>query len=219
MCLECQAPLGELLSLRTYGRAFSRTDRPSFRVRWSDDGQVVSWADGKLCLSDFRCFAQRSIESAETLLDQMMYGSRPMIDLNSLHDDMSAMKHGYSFIQDPRNKLTTKYLELSSEACLSSVNGLMSGESWNSKAVQNYLDQDHELLKQLGLVMHLTGGQAPRSTELSVLNARMARLLRAAYTYTMERFVTSRDIRKLVGPQIRNSKSPVTSHHIPARSL
>jgi hypothetical protein len=166
MCLGCQAPLGELLSLRTYGRAFSRTDGPSFRVRWSNDRQVVSWADGKLCLSDFRCFAQRSIESAETLLDQMMYGSRPMIDLNSLHDDMSAMKHGYSFIQDPRNKLTTKYLELSSEACLSSVNGLMSGESWNSKAVQNYLDQDHELLKQLGLVMHLTGGQAPRSTEL-----------------------------------------------------
>ena len=33
MCLGSQAPLGELLSLRSYGRAFSRTDGPSFRVR------------------------------------------------------------------------------------------------------------------------------------------------------------------------------------------
>lgn len=37
MCLSCQAPLRELLSLRTYDRAFSRIDGPSFRVRWSDD--------------------------------------------------------------------------------------------------------------------------------------------------------------------------------------
>lgn len=29
----CQAPMGELLSLRSYGRAISRTDGPRFRVR------------------------------------------------------------------------------------------------------------------------------------------------------------------------------------------
>ena len=125
MCLSCQAPLGELLSLRTYGRAFSRTDGPSFRVRWSDDGQTVSWANGKLCMSDFRSFAQRSIELARTLLDQMMYGLRPRFDMNSLHDEMSVVKHGYSFVQDPRNNLSTKYLELSSQACLDPENGLM----------------------------------------------------------------------------------------------
>jgi hypothetical protein len=32
MCFGCQAPIGELLSLRSYGRAFSRSDGPSFRV-------------------------------------------------------------------------------------------------------------------------------------------------------------------------------------------
>lgn len=166
MCLGSQAPLGELLSLRSYGRAFSRTDGPSFRVRWSDDGETVSWADGKLCLSDFRSFAQHSIDSADALLHEMMYGMRPRLDLSRLHDDMSVTKQGYSFVQDPRNSLAMKYLELSSQACLDSGNGLMSGESWNSKAVRHYLDRDHELLKQLGLIMYLSGGQAPRSTEL-----------------------------------------------------
>ncbi|KAK3680383.1 hypothetical protein LTR37_021276 [Vermiconidia calcicola] len=37
MCLSCQSPMGELLSLRTYGRAISRSDGPSFRVQWSED--------------------------------------------------------------------------------------------------------------------------------------------------------------------------------------
>ena len=112
-------------------------------------------------------FAQRSIELAKALLDRMMYGLRPRFDLDSLHDEMSIVKHGYSFVQDPRNNLSTKYLELSSQACLDPENGLMSGESWNSKAVRHYLHQNEELLKQIGLLLHLTGGQAPRSTELS----------------------------------------------------
>jgi hypothetical protein len=42
----------------------------------------------------------------------------------------------------------------------------MSEENWNLKAVRHYLDQDHELLRQLGLIMYLSRGQAPRSTEL-----------------------------------------------------
>jgi hypothetical protein len=32
MCLGSQAPIGELLSLRSYGRASSRSNGPSFRV-------------------------------------------------------------------------------------------------------------------------------------------------------------------------------------------
>lgn len=96
-----------------------------------------------------------------------MYRLRPGFDLNSLYDKMSVVKHGYSFVQDPRNNLSTKYLELSSQACLDPENGLMSGESWKSKAVRHHLNQNDELLKQLGLILHLTRGQAPRSTELS----------------------------------------------------
>ncbi|KAM0722087.1 hypothetical protein Q7P37_003013 [Cladosporium fusiforme] len=166
MCLGSQAPLGELLSLRSYGRAFSRTDGPSFRVRWSDDGETVSWADGKLRLSEFRSFAQRAVDSADEFLREMMYGMRPRFDLTRFRDDMSVTKQGYSFVQDPRNDLATKYLDLSSQACLDSENGLMSGKSWNLKAVRHYLDRDHELLKQLALIMYLSGGQAPRAPEL-----------------------------------------------------
>lgn len=106
------------------------------------------------------------MDSGNALLREMMCGIRPNFDLSRLYDDMSITKQGYSFVQDPRNNLAIKYLELSTQACLDSENGLMSGESWNTNAVRHYLDQDHELLKQLGLIMYLSGGQAPRSTEL-----------------------------------------------------
>ena len=46
MCHGCQALMGEFISLRKYGRAISHSDGPSFRVRWSDDGETVSWDDG-----------------------------------------------------------------------------------------------------------------------------------------------------------------------------
>jgi hypothetical protein len=42
MCSGLQAPMSELLSLRSYGRAISRSDGPSFRVNWHEDDQVVS---------------------------------------------------------------------------------------------------------------------------------------------------------------------------------
>jgi hypothetical protein len=35
--------MNELLSLRDYGRVIGRSDGPSFRVTWSEDGETVSW--------------------------------------------------------------------------------------------------------------------------------------------------------------------------------
>jgi hypothetical protein len=52
--------------------------------------------------------------------------------------------------------------QLSSQACLNSENGLISGESWNLEAVRHYLVQAHDLLKQLDLIMYLSGGQSCR---------------------------------------------------------
>jgi hypothetical protein len=158
------------------------------------------------------------MDSADVLLYKMMYRLRPVLNLSSLRNDMSVIKQGYSFVQDSRNNLATKYLKLSSQACLDSESGLMSGESWNLKAVRHYLDQDHELLKQLSLIMYLSGGQAPRSTEsYSVSNARMARLPHAACIYTTAPFVTSHAIQKVAEQPMRNFKSPVTFRRAQAR--
>ena len=53
MCHGCQAPMGESISLRNYDRAISQSDVPSFRVQWSDEGETISWDDGRLDMINF----------------------------------------------------------------------------------------------------------------------------------------------------------------------
>jgi hypothetical protein len=101
MCLGSQAPLGELLSLRSYGRASSRSDGTSFRVHWSDDGQTVSWVDGSLTMAQFRGIGRGALEHAISCCGRVMYRWSPSIDISTLKDVLSDISYGYSFVTDP----------------------------------------------------------------------------------------------------------------------
>lgn len=140
MCLGSQAPMGELLSLRSYGRALSRSDGPSFRVNWSADGETVSWdagmeGVGKLTMLDFRTLGRRAVANSSASLTTLLYGwSPPKLTLDNIRDTLSNQEYGYSFVRDPANWLSSAYLELSSRACLDSVDGLMKKGGWNMAA-------------------------------------------------------------------------------------
>ncbi|KAL8911339.1 MAG: hypothetical protein Q9171_003466 [Xanthocarpia ochracea] len=166
MCLSCQAPMGELLSLRSYGRAISRSDGPSFRVQWSDDSEVVMWDGAELSINHFRQLGCYAVQTATILIAQLMYGVRLISRLDSISDSISNVAQGYSFVQDPANGLATAHLDLSTRACLDPLDGLMMSERWNTPAVYRYLKKEADLLIQLMLIMYLRGGQAPRLTEL-----------------------------------------------------
>lgn len=166
MCHGCQAPMGELLSLRSYGRALSRTDGPSFRVNWSDDSETVSWDGGSLRMADLRRMGQHMVQLAEASLARLMYGMPARIQLSKLQDRLSNQNQGYCFVQDPANNLSSAYLELSSRACLDPIGGLMASERWKLDAVQRYLKEETELLVSVMLLCFLYGGQAPRTSEM-----------------------------------------------------
>lgn len=166
MCLSCQAPTCELLSLRSYGRAISRSDGPNFRVQWSDDSEVVIWDGAKLSMNHFRQLGCHAVQTATTLIARLMYGVRPMTRLDSIIDSISNVAQGYSFVQDPANGLASAHLDLTTRASLDPMDGLMLSERWNYPAVHRYLKEEADLLIQLMLIMYLRGGQAPRLTEL-----------------------------------------------------
>lgn len=117
-------------------------------------------------MQHFRQLGDRALESANASLIRLMYGITPTIRLESMADRISNMTSGYSFVQDPTNELFSAYLNLSSRACLDPMDGLMFSERWNLDAVHRYLKEEAYFLTQLMLVMHLRGGQAPRSPEL-----------------------------------------------------
>ena len=157
--------MGELLSLRTYGRAVSRSDGPSFRVSWSEDSNTIVWDDGRMHLNQFRELGLSALRETKASLDRLLYGLQPNIELDRVLDRLSNTAQGYSFVSDAANNFSTAYLELSDLACLDSVDGLMSSERWNFQAVCRYLKEETTLLANLMLLMHFRGGQAPRSTE------------------------------------------------------
>ncbi|KXH35058.1 hypothetical protein CSAL01_11075 [Colletotrichum salicis] len=98
MCLASQAPLGEMKSLLAYGRALARSDGPSFLFRWSDDGQVLHWDDGRLSLHQFKSIAQDVLQRTASAVDRLMYGWSPACDLAGIKDRMANTSRGYSFV-------------------------------------------------------------------------------------------------------------------------
>ncbi|OHW95957.1 hypothetical protein CSPAE12_05386 [Colletotrichum incanum] len=167
MCLASQAPLGEFLSLRAYGRTVSPADGPNFRFNWSDDGQTISWDDGRLSLQQFRSLAHDMVRHTASAVDRLMYSWHPVFDLSKTKDRMANTHQGYSFISEPANGLQEAYLDLSQRACLSSIDGLLSKEGWLLRWVQRYIDDSEALLSALFALIHLTGGQAARGSELA----------------------------------------------------
>jgi hypothetical protein len=81
LCHGVAAPVGELLSLRAYGRTVSRTDGRSFRVDWMDDGDVLKWDDGEISMSRFRQMGYRVLEMINELTIDLLSGFQGELDL------------------------------------------------------------------------------------------------------------------------------------------
>jgi hypothetical protein len=73
---------------------------------------------------------------------------------------------GFSFTRHPGNKLADAYLQLSARACAVKDGGLLCNGELNHAAVFEYVRRKEAFLETLMAILHTTGGQAPRSTEL-----------------------------------------------------
>jgi hypothetical protein len=167
MTTGAPSALEELQSLRDFGRVMSRTDAPSFLLRWSDDGQVVSYGDNfSLTIEKYRCLAKYFLTKADELCNTVMFDLIPDIDLSSIKDDLGNAQHGFSFVQHPQNKLADAYLELSSKACTTRRGGLVKNGHWDWGAVFHYEKQADALADMLAGGLHTSCGQLPRASEI-----------------------------------------------------
>ncbi|KAH9204432.1 hypothetical protein DL95DRAFT_496407 [Leptodontidium sp. 2 PMI_412] len=164
------SPLEEFQSLRDFGRVIARTDPPSFLLRWSDDGETVSYGDDfSLNMESFRGLAEHFLAKAEELCDGLMFSLNPVIDLAKVKDDLTNTQYGFSFVQHPANKLADTYLDLSAKACTTRRNGLFRDNRWDWKAIFSYRKTAESLLEMIGGVFQTDGGQVARVSELASL--------------------------------------------------
>ncbi|XP_014550613.1 hypothetical protein COCVIDRAFT_42919 [Bipolaris victoriae FI3] len=170
--------MNELLSLRDHGRVISRSDGPSFRVTWSEDGQVVSWDNAQLSMAQFRQISHDNLLAASPLCKQLMYGWSPLFDLSCIHDNLACTTAGYSFVTDTANGLAELYLDLSRRASLDTVSGLMTDNDWNRQAVRQYLDQYSEMTELVMLLAYLHCNGPSTSRGICVYSRKMALVFR-----------------------------------------
>ena len=166
MCVESMSPISEMFGLLTDGCALAQSEGPTIFFRWSDDDQTVSFREHSLHLAQFRQFAKSLIDITQDCGDQLMYQWNPTISTSQLQDEISCQQPGYSFVQDPRNRLQHQYLELLSRTCAPGPKALVQDNRWNLQSVSQYLQLHEQHLANIMLVMHLWCGLPARCSEL-----------------------------------------------------
>ncbi|KAK7575421.1 hypothetical protein V3481_017381 [Fusarium oxysporum f. sp. vasinfectum] len=141
MVMGSQSSFEGFVSLRAYGCVAARNDMPSCLLYWSDDGQSVGWGQGvEISMGQFRALTEYLIKEVNSLCNSLMFGLEPDIDLSQIKDDMTNNDNGYSFVMDPKNKLTSAYLDLLTRACTARHGCLSRGKG--SKAVGGIVEDE-----------------------------------------------------------------------------
>jgi hypothetical protein len=183
MCYGSETPMNWILNLRAYGAKIRDTSTALGHMYWSDDGEKLSYKTIELTMNNFRWFLRDQVQEVQEQLHallllpdcepEMRASYIPHLRLASLKDDPSVGTAGWSFLQDQRNggllgdrqrwllgrvrddkRLRRRFF--------ANVDTL----EWNKKHVATYGSRAYAFLRRLLLLIHMTGGQPARATEL-----------------------------------------------------
>jgi hypothetical protein len=170
--------------LRAYAKKVVSNTTSLGYIAWSEDGSSVTYKETGFSMDALRKFIAVQVDKAQKELEGLLLlhpdeardDVVPQVLLYRLHDNHSNEKKGWNFLQDQRNAdqlqqggnrwLLDRVLE---NDWLRDEMLAMSPESqlqWKKKAVQAYFDKVDAFLERLLLLVHMTGGQPPRGTEL-----------------------------------------------------
>jgi hypothetical protein len=170
--------------LRSYAKKVVSNTTSLGHIAWSEDGSSVTYKDTGFSMDALRNFIAVQVEKAQQELEDLLLlhpeeardDIVPPVHLYRLQDNHSNGQKGWNFLKDQRNAdelqeggdrwLLNRVLE---NDWLRDEMVAMNPESqlrWKKKAVQAYFDKVDKFLERLLLLIHMTGGQPPRGTEL-----------------------------------------------------
>ncbi len=184
MVYGSRSPMNWALKLRAYGKKIQDTTTALGHIIWSDDGEELSYRALELTMTSLRRFIADQVESAQGQLQELLLVNPeerredvvPALALRTLKDDPTASEPGWSFVKDPRNTALHKHDRwllnrvantdwLQEEFFAQTKSGKRTAK-WSRKATEHYLQQIDAFLHRLLLLVHITGGQPSRGTEL-----------------------------------------------------
>ncbi|KAG6989566.1 hypothetical protein FocnCong_v020740 [Fusarium oxysporum f. sp. conglutinans] len=100
-----------------------------------------------------------------------MLGLEVDIKTDEIQDDLTCRKAGWSFIQDPKNKLADTWEQLADTLKSSSFRGkpFIKGTDWQVDTCIAYLNAGIDLSKLAFAASHLSGGLPGRGTEIATV--------------------------------------------------
>lgn len=130
---------------------------------------------------------------------------RFVIDLNSIQDDMTIDRPGWSFLQtDPQN--FNKHFEMI-VSMLSQENPSFRDQEkqWKLPVIQDYLHKVDEFKRFLLFCVHVTGGNPPRASEILSLRFRNTQLqMRNVFVYEGQVMILSAYYKDIPGDVFRS---------------
>ena len=190
MVFGSNSPINWILNLRAYGAVIRNNTTAAGWIEWSDDGQKLTYKAMELTLNGLRWAVRDQISLAQEQLSQLLLlpdsepDTRarlvPKVTLAQLKDDPGVFTADHCFLQDPRNKEAIQ--EGSKSYMLNRIRDapklrqrfFLCEETlaWNPAALQKYIRRTYHFLERLLLLIHMTGGQPARGTELLTLRWR-----------------------------------------------
>ncbi|KAI4192308.1 MAG: hypothetical protein LQ350_008675 [Teloschistes chrysophthalmus] len=195
-------PFAHLLALRSYGRRVRNCTTSQGFIQWSDDLSSLTFKDIEFNLDRFRGFLHIELDLLQDELAQLLLVDRsgeeaalepPVsglqdLDLEKLQDNPAKRDVGWSFIQEPDNRLgglnqqllgrifqeedlqdrflaNARLYRTKNPTASLDQDGHVRPE-WALQSVSAFLKLHDQFLARLGLLVMILGGQPPRTPEL-----------------------------------------------------
>lgn len=186
-----RTPFSWLLRLRVFGKRIRNQNTRAGDIIWSGDLQTLTFHKLQFTMDGFRCFLHTQIRLAQDQLCSLLFrtsngqDSIPSLEMRELRDEHSNYECDWSFLRDNRNR---RVLQTDSGGDQPGDRWLMNRVTrteplrnqflwpnqvfsndllyWRNNNVARYLQQVNAFLERLLLLIHITGGQPPRGTEI-----------------------------------------------------
>ena len=166
-------PLTVLIKIFHYGKQIARTAIAVGTIRWEND--TVFYRDVSISMTNYRCCIRVGIDQLTILLLSLLRlkscNQLPSIPFGGVIDNQTNNTADYSFISESQNQHWLK-LDSYMKGLLERISNEIicdDGKTINMESLTQYEKEIEKFLKLLQVLMHVTGGQPARGTELSTL--------------------------------------------------
>jgi superfamily II DNA helicase RecQ len=168
-------PFHWMLELRAYGMNVNFQTTAPGRIDWI--GDQILYRDLQISMPEFRSFVHGLTHETQTILEQDLLFQRttpeplPVVDLRRLRDNPSNSQPGWNFLRDPRSVFPVSgdqwlLRRVRTQADLCTQFFPDQNVRTPTQTVHDYVHTVDAFRTKLWVLVHITGGQPARGTEL-----------------------------------------------------